>query len=421
MNEIYEIRDPIHGLIQFNELERRVINHPVFQRLRDINQLAWTHYVYPGGTHKRFEHSIGVMHLASRIMNHLYYDSPDKNTTLVAKEYLGPESDFKFKVQLFRLAALVHDIGHLPFSHSGESLLKPHPTEAKSLRHEDYSDSIIRHYLPEVLESSHDRKVNQYNITAKEIADTYAGKGQANLLSEILSGPIDADRCDYLLRDSLHLGVEYGRFDLDRLINTLVLHKGPQEDREFEHIIFIDEDGTDAAFSMLMARYLMFSQVYYHKTRRVLDMHFTEAMKDILKDEFGEETFPGPDQIGNYIKLDDTYVLTKMKQLKDRSDHCRRLLDRNHYRLLGNVSADNPKEENAKVVECLRTRHIPYFEDSIEKSLYEKDDLLVRKRNGTLNPIQKVRPSLKLLSLRFERVYVPKERRTEVETWRPSN
>lgn len=142
----YEIRDPVHGFIQITEWERQIIDDPVFQRLRRIRQLAWTDMVYPGACHNRFEHSLGVMHVATKIFD-----------TITRKEekYLKEELNFtdhgldRDRV-LLRLACLLHDVGHSPFSHAGEGLLLTNPDTGKSYKHEHYSAAAARYLLKDL-------------------------------------------------------------------------------------------------------------------------------------------------------------------------------------------------------------------------------------------------------------------------------
>lgn len=157
----YEIRDPVYGFITFNDWEKGIIDHPAFQRLRRIKQLALTEMVYPGAVHTRFEHSLGVMHLAT-----IMYDSIVNNNKRMLEDHLsynkiGLEKDR----QLVRLAALLHDIGHAPFSHASEDILPMNPTRNKPYNHEDYTARIIKNILRDVIE---DHPINKRNCD-KEI------------------------------------------------------------------------------------------------------------------------------------------------------------------------------------------------------------------------------------------------------------
>ena len=162
----YEFRCPVHGFIEVNDWERSVIDHPVFQRLRRIRQLGWTDYVYPGSTHTRFEHSLGVMHVVTRM-----YDAITRQSGAVLQSHLAYDADGVGRGrdrQLMRFAALLHDTGHAPFSHASEDLLPNRPTTKKKYVHEDYSAEIIRRRVKDVIEN-HPANDN-VKLTADEIA-----------------------------------------------------------------------------------------------------------------------------------------------------------------------------------------------------------------------------------------------------------
>jgi len=220
MGKTYEIRDPIHGFIELNEWERDIVNHPVFQRLRRIRQLGLTDMVYPGAMHTRFEHSLGVMHVATKMFDQIVKRRQDFLETELSFTAGGLERD---RV-LVRLSCLLHDVGHAPFSHAAEGLMDKDPATNKSYKHENYSAAAVAFLMQDVIEN---HPLNQnYKITAQEIADFLNGRlalGRVLLWRSLVSGQLDADRADYLLRDSHHIGVAYGRYDLNRLLVTLTI------------------------------------------------------------------------------------------------------------------------------------------------------------------------------------------------------
>jgi uncharacterized protein len=266
----YEIRCPVYGFITISDWEREIISQPAFQRLRRIRQLAWTDYVYPGAMHSRFEHSLGVMHMATL----LYRGVVERSKEILRSELGYNEDGLRRHELLVRLTALLHDVGHGPFSHAAEEVFpvirEDDPT--KGYRHEEYSAPIVRKYFAEVI-AKHPANTN-YGFTADDVADLLEGKpeaGNAMFWRDLIDGQMDADRMDYLLRDSLHAGVDYGRYDWRRIIHTVMAAPGRGESGGPR--IGVSEGGGHAAEGLILARYFMFTQVYFHKTRVILDHH----------------------------------------------------------------------------------------------------------------------------------------------------
>jgi len=225
-NVVCEIRCPIHGFIGLNAWEKSIVDTEIFQRLRRIRQLGWTDYVYPGAMHTRFEHSLGVMHIAT-----LLFDSIVENSRKVLFSVYGyDEHGLATERQKIRLAALLHDVGHPPFSHASESVfpeIGPRQDMSKLLfsdlglrryKHEDYSYGLIKNQLREAIEGHSSNR--NYNLKSEDITNLLEGSPQAGhslFWRDLLANQLDADRMDYLLRDSHHLGVSYGKYDLHRL------------------------------------------------------------------------------------------------------------------------------------------------------------------------------------------------------------
>ena len=224
---VHEIRDPIHIFVRLDNYEREVLNSRPFQRLRHIHQLALTYLVYPGATHKRFEHSLGVMELASRVFDVVTNSS---NVTDKIKRHLSEltrPDDLIYWRRVLRMAALCHDMGHLPFSHSAEKELLPDDWD-----HERLTQAII---TSEEMTSIWDRitpPLRQDDILKLAVGPKKAMDHKYSdwetILSEIIVGDaFGVDRMDYLLRDSHHTGVAYGKFDHYRLIDTCVSFQHP--------------------------------------------------------------------------------------------------------------------------------------------------------------------------------------------------
>jgi uncharacterized protein len=320
----YEIRCPVYGFVTLNDWEWQIISQPAYQRLRRIRQLAWTDYVFPGAMHTRFEHSLGVMHMATML-----YDGIVERSGEVLKSELGYNDEgLKRHRTLVRLSALFHDIGHGPFSHSTEDLFPFRDgNEGDRYQHEEYSAAVVRRHFDDVT-SNHPLNTN-YGFSATEVANLLEGKpeaGKALFWRDLIAGQLDADRMDYLLRDSLHCGVSYGRYDWQRLAHTVVAvpptaEGGPR--------VGVTEGGWHAAEGLIIARYFMFTQVYFHKTRVIYDHHLQGALADLLPGGL----FPDPKarHLDQYLQYDDWYVLGLLQKGKG-GEHGKRLAGRNHFR-----------------------------------------------------------------------------------------
>jgi len=286
-----EIRDPVHGFIHRRDAEEKIIDTPIFQRLRRIKQLAMANLVYPGATHTRFDHSIGVMHVAG-LMGEILLDDPDE-------------------IEIVRLAALLHDIGHGPFSHVSENLLEIFAQQGdfgkggREKIHELITAKIINSNPEIVGILGEDR--------ARQIVDILKGRADP-LLTSIVSGPVDADKQDYLLRDSLFCGVKYGIFDMERLHNTMKSY----EDRGERSLGIIGPDGIHALEQYILAKYYITRQVYRHKVRlitdgmitRALELGITEDNLGILKDLYSYSDTH--EYIENYVLYDDEKIFAEV-------------------------------------------------------------------------------------------------------------
>lgn len=336
MARTYEIRDPIHGFVTLDEWEWDIINHPIFQRLRRIRQLGLTDMVYPGAMHTRFEHSLGVMQVATRMFDRIRKKRGD---------FLKSELDFndagldRDRV-LVRLSCLLHDVGHAPFSHAAEELMDRDISTGKTFKHEHYSAAAVAFLMQDVIEN-HSHNQN-YRISAKDIADFLNGDssvGRSLLWRCLLSSQLDADRADYLLRDSHHIGVAYGHYDMNRLIATLTVAIDPDTSSP---VLAVEEGGEHAAEALIIARYMMFTQVYFQHTRRAYDYHLVQAVKHALSEHQSESSlknknaFPPPTSkqyVEDYLCWDDWRVLGLVGEGKA-GDHGRILKERRHHRAI---------------------------------------------------------------------------------------
>jgi len=370
-NKSFEIRDPVHGFISLNEWERDIINQPDFQRLRRIKQLGFTDMVYPGAMHSRFEHSLGVMHIATKMFDCI----TDRRKEFLEKELSFNDVGFRKDKMIVRLTGLLHDIGHGPFSHGSEELMPIDPKSRKKYTHEQYSSAIITTKFKDVIEN---HPINQnYGIKAQDIADMLIGKSVSSkrsiLWKSLISSQMDADRTDYLLRDSHHIGVAYGTFDLQRLLNTITVGI----DEENTARIALEYQGLQVAEAFILARYLMFKQVYFHHTRRAYDYHLLQVMKGVLKGGL----FPSPVSVKNleeYLEWDDFKVMGFIKDGRSQ-EHEDNILFRNHFRKIYETPSIYDEKELEKIelasIELSKTfGPTNWFIDSNKNSWYKFDD-----------------------------------------------
>jgi hypothetical protein len=267
-----EITDPIHRYVRFTQAEKDIIDTAAFQRLRRIRQLAGAHLVYPGAQHSRFEHSLGAMHIAGLA-----------GESLLAKGYI----DSAETVQELRLAALLHDIGHGPFSHLFEEVLEV----GSGTSHEEMGRRIItKGEIADVL--------GRAGYSAEHVAGFSSGQSRVGFLNEIISGGLSADIMDYLPRDSYFSGAEYGKVDYYRLTSSFEVARGR---------LAINRSALNSLESMLISRYEMFKAVYFHKTVRAAEVMLLQSM--IAADAALRLTDTSLD---NYLGLTDEVTLGRL-------------------------------------------------------------------------------------------------------------
>ena len=276
----HEIRDPIHVFITLDSDERDVLDSRPIQRLRHIHQLAMEYLVYPGATHKRFEHALGVMELASRVFDIITRNENTVDEVRRVVPELSNEDQKRYWRRVLRMAALCHDIGHLPFSHAAEDELLPdgwtHETMTKELILSPEMQQIWNRITPPLRAED----IVKLSVGPAKYREATFSNWEAILSEIVVSDAFGVDRMDYLLRDSLHAGVQYGKFDHYRLIDTLrILPSGPGSD---EPTLGLEDGGVQSAEALLLARYSMFTQVYLHPVRRAYDFHLKDFLRQWL-------------------------------------------------------------------------------------------------------------------------------------------
>ncbi|MEM6794803.1 MAG: HD domain-containing protein, partial [Acidobacteriota bacterium] len=290
------IRDPIHGFVRVDPLEAALLDSRPMQRLRFIHQLGLTFLVFPGAEHSRFSHVLGTMHLAGRI-----YDA-------VAAKSEGqlPRGEEALERRLVRVAALLHDIGHAPFSHSAEDLFEA------GIDHEDMTRMLLD---TAEMRGVFERHGEGLEVEAVQRVLAKEGEGMERLLSEIVTSELDVDKMDYLRRDSLYCGVQYGSYDLERLIEMV---EPVQDPADGTWRVGFAHGGVHALEALVLARYYMFTQVYFNQTSKVMELHFNEWLR-----RQGTEWPSDPE---TFLLQDDLSVLTQMRRSDD--PHARAIVHR---------------------------------------------------------------------------------------------
>lgn len=338
-----EIRDPIHGFARVERDEWDVLDSRFLQRLRDIHQLALTYLVYPSATHKRFEHSLGVMELAGRVYDNVMANRSSPGSVGILN-LPSDDSDRLYWRKVVRLAGLCHDIGHLPFSHATEKTVLP-----SGMSHEHVTATLIMGKEMAPLWEDMTPPVRSLDVAkvavGQEFLPDVSFTDWERFLHDIIGhDALGVDRMDYLLRDSLHVGVAYGRFDHLRLLDTMRALRAPHSDLQSAEL-GIEFGGLYAAEALILARYFMFMQVYFHHVRLAYDLH----LQDFLEEWLGTLQMPVSWDI--FGDLSDSRVLLAMREAASDSskpghEAALRILHRDHFRRIHSLT---PAEHTGKV------------------------------------------------------------------------
>lgn len=304
-----------------------------------------SHLVYPGATHRRFEHSLGVMELASRVFDVItQQNNVHKEIGDLIPEISQPDKKQYWR-RVLRMAALCHDFGHIPFSHAAENALLPEEWDHERLTVETIRSAAMEDIWSQVTPPLRSDDIAKLAVGPKKFKKQEFTDWEA-VLSEIIVGDaFGVDRIDYLLRDSHHTGVAYGKFDHFRLIDTLRILPsagGSGEQRSAEPQLGVEEGGLHSAEALLLARYFMFTQVYYHPIRRIYDIH----LQDFLS-----QTLPGgkfPISVDEHLQSTDVEVTAGLRQASKNTDapghdHAMRIIRREHFKLLYGKSPQDLK------------------------------------------------------------------------------
>ncbi|HFK1530776.1 HD domain-containing protein [Bacillus cereus] len=415
------ILDPIHGLIKMSDEEIKIVSHPLFNRLRKVKQNTFLYYVFPSANHTRFEHSIGVMHLASEMLLSALSNASTSRNKQGKYEIKGngniltydsvSEDEFINIFLNLRIAALLHDIGHGPMSHLFDEFAPKNSAFLNMIRsdrnlkfNEEFADaleSLIE--SKKEMESHVEHEYVSYYFTAKVLTDLgfdsdriksiltimnekldlrtieTAGYNITPFLNQIVAGaPLDCDRMDYLLRDSYFTGVKYGTYDLNRLLKSLL----PFVDNESSSIrLGIKKSGLPAVENFLQARYELYIQVYFHKTNQACNTMLSCATKGLKAagHEFVEcstsEKF-----IDDYLNLSDEKFLDYIEEATVLED--KKTIDElKNRKLWKRIFEEYPKKEMTREDIESRINNVKDFIVQSDKTLESFLDVCITENN----------------------------------------
>ena len=396
-----DIIDPIHDFVRVYDNELKIIDTPIFQRLRRIRQLSGAHLIYPGAQHTRFEHSLGVMHIAS-----------------MAGQVLAEKGVVSFDdIQNLRLAGLLHDIGHGPFSHLFEEVFE----EKRKISHEDLGrDIILKTEIGEI--------ISKNGFDKKLVTKLAFGDSKLQFMNEIISGALSADMMDYLLRDGYFTGAEHAKIDHHRLTHSLDVYKNK---------LALDKSSLVNFETMMISRYQMFKAVYFHKTVRAGEVMLLEAM-NLAEGELGLSSM----NLDEYLQLSDDVILAKLLNLPERNSKLKAskkiatdYLNRNLFKsvfestltgkaitkkhmqeLREEVSKKSKIDINEIFVDSSNTPSIP-----LSPSKKESKSIILLENNGDKTTAKEILisqiPLVSVMSgfMKILRVYTPAKNRKKVE------
>lgn len=406
---MYEIRDPIHKTIEFSEKEKIVIDSPCVQRLRFVRQLGMTFMVYPSAGHDRFTHAVGAMHVAGAVWKSVMATS---GATL--KHYFNSK-ELDYFYEILRFAALLHDVGHPAFSHVSEKFMPkigelslPYRwfgvlDKKRQATHEDYSVLLIAElsegkeavFTPD--EAQDIASLVHHDILPSKSWEKKYGKkeGRAGIhsfLKSLISGELDVDRMDYLLRDAHHTGVTYGYYDIEHITRNL----GVTLDKNKSLVLTLDSTAVRAFEDFLLARYHMFLQVYLHKTTLCFDYYLEQAI------DGGEFKIDIKGDAGNYLHFRDGFLIESLFKAADNIKHkwSRFLITRKPARLVLSASHKSGKDLIRRLRADFKRNGINYFIVEAKQYLSKlnkenganKSNFLVRRKlfgNFFYEPIEK--------------------------------
>lgn len=419
----HEIKDAVHGFVRLSQAERLLLDSAPVQRLRHIHQLAYSAYVYPGASHKRFEHSLGVMHLAG-----LAFDALIQNAGRWPGSAALPTGlDLPYWRRVLRAAALLHDVGHLPFSHAAEDLLPGGQS------HEHLSGRLI-------LSAFLDGPLAELEVDPGDVARVAVGltgpdedtdtaelePGWLAALSSLITGDaFGADRIDYLLRDAYHSGATLGTFDAARLIDRLVLLRGAQGRASPALTVGLHSGALQAAEALLTTRDALYEGLYFHPVRRIYDHHLGQFLRAALGTPLLPQGEIGgfPENLERHLSLTDNEVLSAIRvanldALAPGHRWARRLERREHFRLLyrSRQQPDVPLARRIAVAAREEFGPAQVIYDPVERRPGRLDFLLLD-RSGVQSAQASSRLLRELPPVSAEYVFIAPEVREQARLW----
>lgn len=415
----HEVRDPIHVFIHFDSDERKVIDARPLQRLRHIHQLALTYLIYPGATHKRFEHSLGVMDLAGKVFDIV---TKEQNLSEDVRKLLPEVNQEKKRTywrSVLRMAALCHDVGHLPFSHAAEDKLLPSGWNHERLTAEIILSNEMSSIWTAMTPPLRPEDIVKLAVGRRKAPPNMKFSRWEEILSEIIVGDaLGVDRIDYLLRDSHHAGVSYGRFDHHRLLDTLRILLTPATS---EPALGVEQGGLQSAEALIIARYLIYSQVYFHPVRRIYDIHLCDFLTQWLTGgKFSTE-------LEAHLSMTDNEVTTGLREAAFDSarpghESARRIICREHFRVIYERNPSdlqvNPESSSA----IFHAAEKNFGTECVREDKYTQKggslDFPVLQRDGSCESSLALSETLnKIPVFAIDYVFVRPEKRPEAEKW----
>lgn len=428
----HEIRDPLHVFVRLDSDERAILDSGPVQRLRHIHQLGLSYLVYPGATHRRFEHSLGVMELAGRVFD--VVTDPENVVDSIREAFTAELSEQRkgYWRRALRVAALCHDIGHLPFSHGAEALL-PGDWDHEMLTVRLLLDSEIRDILDGIRPPLDTEDVIKLAVGPKgakkasrlftELGELEFSDWEAVMAEVIVGDTFGVDRIDYLLRDSHHAGVGYGHFDHFRLLDTVRVL--PATDpalpgASVEPTLGVEAGGIHSAEALLIARYFMYMQVYFHHVRLIYDALLREFFEGWLpRGVFSTE-------VNEHLQLTDVEVLADVRKISRDADHPAHevaclLNERNHPKVAYSreeAHMDLHREATSILEQELKSEFPDYRIRRVEgRSRSALDSFPVLTRDGDIQQSSDVLRLVDLPEAVAEHIVVEQDHRSDVKAW----